>query len=183
MAKGFAIHKLTQPDGTLRESAPVLLIRLNEMMEWASSIHDPACVAELHSMRIAAKRLRYTLEIFAPTLGPDAPKLLKIAEDIQEQIGLIHDCDVLLPLLHQTLEKEMDRERKKAMKKGGGLPPFLAAEGLVALMARKRAERQQRYRDFLAYWDRLPPEGLVDRFTRLVAAPDGAQDSRNAAVA
>jgi hypothetical protein len=90
---------------------------------------------------------------------------------------------VLLPLLHETLEKEMERERKRAMKRGGGLPPFLAAEGLVALMTRKREERERRYRDFLAYWDALPPEGLVDRFARLVAAPDEAQDTKDAAVA
>jgi CHAD domain-containing protein len=183
MAKGFAIHKLTQPDRSLRESAPVLLVRLNEMIDWSALIHDPARVPELHNMRIAAKRLRYTLEIFAPTLGPDAPKLLKTAESIQEQIGLIHDCDVLVPLLHATLEKEMERERKRAMKRGGGLPPFLAAEGLVALMARKRQERERLYRDFLAFWDALPPEGLVNRFTRLVAAPEEAQGKSNGAVA
>jgi len=181
MAKGFPIHKLTQTDRPLRESAPVLLVRLNEMIEWSTLIHDPARVAELHNMRIAAKRLRYTLEIFVPTLGREAPKLLKIAEEIQEQIGLIHDCDVFLPLLHATLEKEMNRERKLALKRGGGPPRFLAAEGLVALMARRREERERRYHDFLAYWDALPPEGLVDRFTRLVAVPDGAQEPPHAA--
>jgi CHAD domain-containing protein len=183
MAKGFAINRLTQPDRSLRESAPVLLVRVNEMMEWSTSIHDPARVTELHNMRIAAKRLRYTLELFAPTLGPEALKLLKIAEDIQEQIGLIHDCDVLLPLLHATLEKEMNRERKQALKKGGGPPPFLAAEGLVALMARKRQEREKRYRDFLAYWDKLPPEGIVERFTRLVALPEDMQGTNDGAAA
>jgi hypothetical protein len=168
VAKGVPIHKLTQPDKPLHVSATVLLVRLNELMEWATSIHDPECVEELHNMRIAAKRLRYTLEIFAPTLGPDAEPLLRIAENIQEQIGAIHDCDVVFPLLSETLEQEMEKEKKQALKRGGGPPPFLAAEGLVALMTRKRDERQRRYRDFLAYWDALPPEDLAARFSHLI---------------
>jgi CHAD domain-containing protein len=174
VAKGAPIHKLTHTKAPLRESAPVLLVRLNEMLEWATAIHDPACVIELHNMRIAAKRLRYTLELFAPTLAPEVKGVLKTAEEIQEQIGAIHDCDVLIPLLKETMEKEMERERKQALKRGEGPPPYLAAEGIIALMHRKEEERERRYRDFLAYWDALPPATFADQLTQLVvqAAPE-----------
>ncbi len=168
MAKGVPIYKLTYPDQPLRFSAPVLLVRLNEMMEWAAAIHDPACVAELHNMRIAAKRLRYTMELFLPTIGPGAKGLLKTVEEIQEQIGAIHDCDMLVPQLQDTMEREMKRERKRALKEGNGPPPFLAAEGLVALMHNKQEERNRRYQDFLAFWDALPPEDFAERLTGLV---------------
>ncbi len=169
MAKGAPIHRMTQPDAPLKDSANVLLVRLNEMLAWAESIHDPANVEELHNMRIAAKRFRYTVEIFAPVLGPDALAFLKTAEDIQEQLGLIHDCDVLFPLLMETLQEEMDREKRKALKSDGGPPPFMAAEGLAALISRKREERKQRYSDFITYWEKLPPESLVDRLAQLTS--------------
>ena len=178
MAKAAPIYRMTHPDEPLRKSAPVLMIRLNEMLEWSASIHDPACVAELHNMRIAAKRLRYTLELFLPVLNEDAPPLLKVAEDIQEQIGLIHDCDMLFPLLTETLHEEMDREKRKATKRDSGGPPaFMAAEGLVTLMAKKRAERENRYREFLAYWDTQSSEGLVDRFAQVVAVATGVTEA------
>jgi hypothetical protein len=177
VAKGVPIHKLTQTEKSLRASAPVLLVRLNELMEWAASIHDPACVEELHNMRIAAKRLRYTLEIFAPTLGPDAWPLLKTIEEIQERIGAIHDCDVLFPLLSETLEREMEREKKQALRRGGGPPPFLAAEGLVGLMTRKREERERLYHEFIAFWEGLPPEELADRFSRLIIEAETPNDA------
>lgn len=168
MAKGAAIHRMTQPDAPLKDSANVLLVRLNEMFSWAESIHDPANIEELHNMRIAAKRFRYTLEIFAPVLAPDAQSFLKVAEEIQEQLGAIHDCDVLFPLLMATLQEEMEREKRKALKPSGGLPAFSAAEGLAGLLARKRAEREKRYRDFIAYWENLPPDSLRDRLAQLI---------------
>jgi CHAD domain-containing protein len=170
MAKGVPIHKLTKPDEPLRHSAPALIIRANEMLDWAAAAHDPACIAELHNMRIAAKRLRYTMEIFAPTLGPKADKLLKMVEDIQERLGAIHDCDVMIPLLEQALEKEINRERKIA-RRGDSPPPHVAAEGLIPLMQKKRAEREKRYREFIQFWDKLPPEKMMSDLIELASLP------------
>ncbi len=171
MAKGLPLYKLTHTDKPLRASAPVLLVRLTEMMEWAQSIHDPALVDELHAMRIAAKRLRYTLELFAPVLLPqgETEAVLAIVADIQGRIGLIHDCDVLIPLVEETMQKEMNREKKKGMRKGGGPPKQLAATGLSALIQTKNRERDERYNDFLAFWDALPPHAFAERLTSLVS--------------
>ena len=174
MAKGVPIYKLTQPNAPLRDSAAVILVRMQEMYEWAAAMRDPKNVEDLHNMRIAAKRLRYTMEIFAPCFGPEFVPILKTVEEIQERIGAIHDCDVLLPLLARTLDKETEREKKQALRKGGGPPPFLAAEGLVALAARKQAEREKRYHEFVAFWDALPPDTLFRTLSRLVQSSESA---------
>ena len=168
MARGVSLHNLTRPQRPLRESAPVLLVRLSELMEWTSAIHDPACVEELHNMRIAAKRLRYTLELFAPVLGPPSAPVLALVTAMQEQIGAIHDCDMMMPLLQETLDKEMKRERKRLLRRGSEPPPHLAAEGLLALMHRKTEERDQCYRKFIAWWDALPPDTFAAQVTALV---------------
>lgn len=166
MAKAALLHSMTLPDEPLRLSAPVIVIRAKEMMGWAEAAHDPARIAELHSMRIAAKRLRYTLEIFAPTLDKEAGRILKTVEDIQERLGAIHDCDVMIPLLEETLRKEMERERRRA-RRGDAPPAHAAAEGLIPLIEKKRAERQKLYGAFLAFWDTLPPEKLMADLTRI----------------
>lgn len=177
MAKGVPLYKLTCPDRPFRESATVLLVRLNEMLEWAGAIHDVTCVEELHNMRIAAKRLRYTMELFLPTLGQEAKLLLKTVESIQDQLGAIHDCDVLIPLLQETMEKEMNRERKKATKPGAELPPFLAAEGLVRYMHQQFSERARRYNEFIAFWDALPPSVFANRLTNVLLNPTKEDNS------
>ena len=160
MAKGAPIHKLTQPDLPLRDSAAVILVRLQEMYDWSSAIRDPNRVEELHNMRIAAKRLRYTMEIFAPCFDGAFAEALGTVEKIQERLGAIHDCDVLVPLLTETLEREVQREKKRALEEGGGLPAHMAAEGLAPLIASKHSERARLYREFLAFWEALPPDGF-----------------------
>ncbi len=174
MAKAVPIHLLTQPEAPLRASAPVLLVRIQEMMEFATAARDPANVTELHDMRIAGKRLRYTLELFAPVLGGRAFEVLGTVEQIQELLGSIHDCDVLIPLLEQTIDQETEREQKQATRKGGGLPQYLAAEGLAKLLGEKREERDRLYREFLALWDSLPAERFAQDVARLICPPDAA---------
>ncbi|CAA9327297.1 MAG: hypothetical protein AVDCRST_MAG93-6022 [uncultured Chloroflexia bacterium] len=174
MAKAVPIYKLTQIKGSLRDSSLVLMVRLQEMMDYANAIGSPENVEELHNMRIAAKRLRYTLELFAPTLEPKgASNLLDRVTEVQERIGAIHDCDVLFPLVQDTLEMETEREKRGAKKRGAaaaGPPPFLAAEALAALMARKRDERNRLYIEFITFWNALPPESLAVDLSQLVTS-------------
>jgi len=181
MAKAVPIYKMTLPDAPLRASAPVLLVRLQEMREFELHVRDPENVAELHNMRIAAKRLRYTLEIFASTLGEDAYPLLKTVTDIQERLGDIHDADVLMDLLEATVEKETEREKRLCLKKNSGPPEQVAAVGLVALLARKREERERLYHEFVAFWDALPPDDLARRFTDLVQVVEDGPTTVSAA--
>ena len=55
-------------------------------------------VVALHDMRIAAKRLRYVLELAEPCYGKASAARAKRARALQDLLGDIHDCDVLLPL-------------------------------------------------------------------------------------
>ncbi|MES2459543.1 MAG: CHAD domain-containing protein [Armatimonadota bacterium] len=173
MAKAVPIHKLTQTKGLLLDSALVLMVRLQEMMDFADAIHSPENVEDLHRMRVAAKRLRYTLELFAPALDKNGESdLLDRVTEIQERIGVIHDRDVLFPLVQDTLEAETEREKRASKKRGAvsGPPPFLAAEGLAALTARTRDERNRLYAEFIAFWDALPPEKLTTDLSRLITS-------------
>ena len=48
-------------------------------------------------MRIAAKRLRYVLEITEACFGADAVAARRAAKELQSVLGEIHDCDVTMP--------------------------------------------------------------------------------------
>ncbi len=181
MAKAVPIYKLTQTKSLLRDNALVLMVRVQELMDFADSMRSPENVTDLHNLRIAAKRLRYTLELFAPVLEPEGvARLMSRVTEIQERIGAIHDCDVLFPLIQDTLETEGEREKRAKKKRGGpivGPPPFLAAEGLIALLARKRDERVRLYSDFLAFWDALPPERLASDLSLLIVPAEDSSPS------
>ena len=170
MARALTIWKLTDPEGTLRASAPVVLVRLQEMLDLAESARDPENVESLHDMRIAAKRLRYTLELFAPTLGPGAPGFLATVATVQERLGVLHDLDVRLTLVRKALTRERAREKRKAEKRAP--VPVSAEIGLTALLESTTAERGRLFDEFQAYWSALTPESLEADLTRLVGGDD-----------
>src|ERR1035437_5271880 len=62
----------------------------------------------LHDLRISTKWLRYTLEFFGETLGPDGPKLLMRASALQEHLGWLHDADVAAKLARDLLVARVD---------------------------------------------------------------------------
>jgi CHAD domain-containing protein len=57
----------------------------------------------LHDLRIATKWLRYALEFFGETLGPDAPRLLERVSALQDHLGCLHDADVATKLSRDVL--------------------------------------------------------------------------------
>jgi CHAD domain-containing protein len=94
--KARTVHEL-DPRAPLRPNAArIVQIRLDELRSFADGALDPPAAAQ-HDMRIAAKRLRYVLEITEPCFGAEAPAARKAAEELQEVLGDIHDCDVMLP--------------------------------------------------------------------------------------
>ena len=167
MSRALPIWKLTDPDGSLRASAPVVLVRLQELLDLAESSRDEDNVEALHDLRIAAKRLRYTMEIFAPALGAEAVELLQTVEALQERLGAIHDLDVRHVLLLKSLARERAREQKKADKR---TPVRVSAEvGLLPLLAATTEERSGLFGDLQSFWDASTSEAFAADLTRLVS--------------
>ncbi|MGC4047501.1 MAG: CHAD domain-containing protein [Armatimonas sp.] len=165
MARALPLWKSTDPEASLRASAPVVLVRLQELLDLADASRDMENIEALHDLRIAAKRLRYTLEIFLPTLDPEAASLMKTVEQIQSELGIIHDLDVRIPLLKKSLARERKREEKKHT--------HPAAEvGLLPLIEATEAERTRRFEAFQTFWEGLTPDTFATELTRLVSGDD-----------
>lgn len=86
------------PAGPLRpNAAQIARVRLDEMRSFANAALEPSASVAQHDMRIAAKRLRYVLEITETCFGPEAERARRAAKELQGVLGEIHDCDVMLP--------------------------------------------------------------------------------------
>ncbi|MBW8059936.1 MAG: CHAD domain-containing protein [Solirubrobacterales bacterium] len=86
------------PGGPLRPNAArIVKTRLDELRSFAAEALDPSAAAAQHEMRIAAKRLRYVLEITESCFGADALTARHAAEELQTVLGDLHDCDLMLP--------------------------------------------------------------------------------------
>jgi CHAD domain-containing protein len=102
------------PDAPFEEAARrIARVREKELRSFWPAVEDPARVEELHDMRIAAKRLRYVLELSASVDGDRAGEGARRARALQDLLGEIHDCDVMLPLVagHEALSERFRHRR------------------------------------------------------------------------
>jgi len=155
--------KNLEPEGTLAENAlRIVTVRLKELRSFAPRALDPNEVDALHDMRIAAKRLRYVLEINEPALGPPARQGAKTAKKLQDLLGDIHDCDVMLPRVHAHTERLRAQDAEWVHRAAGG-----RAKDLAPAAARK-APNRTRYRglEALAVYLGARRAVLFDRFLR-----------------
>jgi hypothetical protein len=163
------------------EVARIVAVRLEELWSFMPAARDPEAVRTLHDLRIAAKRLRYVLELFAPAFGPYAAKAAKQAKKLQDLVGEIHDCDVTRPRIAQ-LRAELRAEDARAVRALAGddakdLDPALAAQaphrsayrGLQTLDVALQARRLLLFERFLDRWDTLEAEGFRERLLEAIA--------------
>lgn len=105
MAKAQIITGLN-PAEPARASLPAVFdVRIAELWSWAEYLKDPQRVRELHDMRIAAKRLRYLFEIYAPCFSAELDEQLAQFKRLQNYLGEIHDCDVWVDYLRLRLDE------------------------------------------------------------------------------
>lgn len=85
------------PDGPLSPNvARIVAVRLEELRGFVDDALASDAGEAQHDMRIAAKRLRYVLEIFASCLGEEADRGRRAAKRLQSVLGDLHDCDLML---------------------------------------------------------------------------------------
>jgi CHAD domain-containing protein len=156
------------PNGPFRENAArIVQTRLDELHGFDPAVRDPDNVTELHDMRIAAKRLRYVLEIVGFAFGAEGRRLEGEAKWLQEVLGEIHDCDVLIPLVDDHVRTLRDADRDHLLVRGleaqATAPNRVKYRGLEGLVAYLEARRALLYRDFIDHWDRLLASRFRDR--------------------
>ena len=146
------------PDAGFGESIlAILSARLDELYSF-----DPAEPGDLHDMRIAAKRVRYLLETAEPVFGEPAKRGVKTMKQLQDILGDIHDCDELLPLVEEHVEKLRAEDAAAAAAKDP-LPNRRKYRGLEALRAHTVAERERLYARFARKWAKLGREAFRAR--------------------
>ena len=93
----------------VKMSRAVILERLKELEKLSDGLFKPFEVASLHEMRIAAKRLRYAVELFQQCWGNGIASYAKRVARLQTALGDLHDCDVWI----ESFGKHIREARKQ----------------------------------------------------------------------
>src|SRR3712207_9199304 len=83
---------------------------MGEFYSYDPVVPIEAAIEPLHNLRIAAKRLRYTLELFDVVFGDLGKRQIERVKAIQEDLGTLHDFDVRIHLMEDELRALTEEE-------------------------------------------------------------------------
>ena len=161
--KARKVKGLDPAGGLAANAARIVRVRLDELRSFAPGALDAGATREQHDMRIAAKRLRYVLEATEFCFDEGVERARKRARDLQQLLGELHDCDVMLPRVrdHQARLRAADARAVRAEADGapdlapslvGNAPNRAAYRGLELLSVHLEARRQLLLDRFRAFW-------------------------------
>lgn len=142
-----------------RAGRAVIESRLKELRGFSNSLHYPFDVEPLHRMRIAAKRLRYALELFAPCWGGRLTSCSREVAELQTSLGELRDYDLWIA----DLGARLDRHREES--EGTGAQDADARIRLAAiwLLNHFTKERGKHFSRALARWHKWETGGFFER--------------------
>jgi len=182
--KAKPVKKL-DPDASFRENAERMArVRIGEVWSFGKRSLDPTQKEALHDMRIAAKRMRYLLEITQPCFGAPARDGAKVARRLQDLLGEIHDCDVMAPRVRRHIRRLRAADAQAvvdaAPEDAKDLDPVLMRaarngtryRGLETLAAYLDSRRAVLHREFVRTWTKLEETGYRERLLERLEARD-----------
>jgi CHAD domain-containing protein len=165
------------PQAPTEENARIIVReRLADMYAYAPYVENPENIQELHDLRIAAKRVRYTLEVFADFLPATSKDFAQELADLQDELGELHDSEVMLALLRRLLqqtqaapgssyENEFFAQTQELLSSDMVEYILLSArnsalsaqelQGLTGFLHRQEQHRVQAYASFHRHWKSL----------------------------
>ena len=177
--KARKVRKL-DPTAPLDENAGrIVRTRVDELRSFAPQALDPDATEAQHNMRIAAKRLRYVLEVTGFCFGAPAQTARRRARDLQDLLGEMHDCDVMLPRVQAEIDRLRAEDARTVLLRAADaddLDPALVAHapnrtayrGLELLAVHLRARRALLFERFHHFWQAQVSKGTWAKLQRAV---------------
>lgn len=190
MAKAKIVANLDASAPTGKNARIIARTRVEEMYSWERFVDDAYAIHELHNLRIAAKRLRYTLEIFSSTLPKAINDILKEVEQLQEELGMLHDSDVMIALLrlylggvdsgsgyehalislahHPSKSAVVNPELVAHVLEASATPSPLQRKGLEEFLLNLHQQREDQYASFRKHWYHLKGQDFRHKVSALL---------------
>ena len=136
-----------------------LLKRLKDLEALSPSLYKPQKVKPLHEMRIAAKCLRYAIELFAACWGDQLGVFSRQVAQMQSSLGELHDCDLWI----EHFGKQLSRLKKKASSELATSED--ERDAMIWLLSDFSRLRTKHFRAALALWHEWEEKDFCNRLT------------------
>ncbi len=128
---------------------------VEEFCALSDHIYEPFIDEPLHELRIAAKRLRYAIELYTTCWGERIAPFAKGIAEMQGFLGEVHDADVWLADLSKTLKNSKDENQAN-----------------IWLLSEFVEKRTKNYRAALKLWSDWREHDFIEKFKAIVSRTD-----------
>jgi len=148
MAKARPIPGLSAEEPYVAAAARVVAVRAQELMDHSAGVLDVDDIERVHDMRVATRRLRAALEVFAPCFPSDEhASALKEVKGLADALGERRDRDVTIAALRDFaaglsaadgpgVESLIGQIRAEQMEANAGLAPYVEPHRLAGVRER-----------------------------------------------
>lgn len=159
---------VAQPAAIYQLSFATIKTGLKRFITYEPFLYQPQNYIKHHEMRIAAKQLRYSMEFFASLYRDNLGESLKAVRESQENLGLMHDCDVWMDFLPQFLEEE----KRRVLDFSGNLRYFnRLVPGIEFFQQNRKNERERIYHQFLIRWETWKSQDVWETLSQTIKRP------------
>lgn len=156
MAKAREVPGLDGSTTYAEAARATVAVRAEEVFEHAAGVLDTEDIERVHDMRVATRRLRAVLEVFAPCFDRKAHRdVLRDVKALADALGARRDPDVQLAALESFAAAVPAEDRP----------------GVELLARRLRVEQSQGNQELAVALERVQETDLAGRLRALVAVP------------
>lgn len=165
MVKALPIPGLRADMPYGRAAAATIRVRADELVAQAEGVLDTDRIERVHGMRVATRRLRAVLEIYAPCFPPkDLKRTLREVKALADALGARRDPDVQLEGLDRFAATLPAEDRP----------------GIEGFMAVVRADQETGNETLARALQELDPVALRERIEALVVAAEATMPDEGA---
>ena len=158
-------HKDKYSQQLYEQAYMAISLQLGEFLSYERYVYQPDNISELHEMRISAKRLRYTMEVFAPIYKDELDLPIKATREIQTILGDFHDCAVWV----EYLPKLLDKEKAYTLEYFGNTRSFNRLKaGILYLKENRKKHQTECYNNFVNFWEHTQDQDVWKNLSKQI---------------
>lgn len=138
---------------------------IDELLSLACYVHQESAILKHHEMRIKAKRLRYSMETFAPLYKGGLKPAIQQMKAFQDLLGEMHDSDVWISFL-STISDKNDLDSGATRKAIKDFSTFV------------EAYKKSHYERFVKQWDEVINQNFFGDLRKIVHELEGYETKR-----
>lgn len=153
MAKALPIPGLTADTPFAAAAVATVRVRTEELLAHADGVLDVQQIERVHDMRVATRRLRAALEVYAPCFPKrEHKRVLRDVKALADALGARRDPDVQL----------------EGLQRFAAALPEADQRGVLRFMANARADQDRGNERLAAALRDLDPDALAERIATLI---------------